>query len=106
MENQVNTVSIYTAEGCEVIRDCFIIVLDNTPLGSVYNWPAGLCLSKTETGTYKHVAELACVARAGQYHWFRNNSEITNLVTDWLEHNEYTWPLDREQQAQFILTFL
>lgn len=105
VENQVNSISIYTAEGCEVIHNCYVIVLE-TPHGLNKSWGGGLCYSTDHQGTYKHISDLACVNKNGRYRWFLNNGEITVSVKEWLEHNGYTWPLNAEQQAHFTLTFL
>ena len=43
--------------------------------------------------------------RLEYYLWFLNNRNITTKVVNWMRNHNITWPLDEEDQAQFLLTF-
>jgi hypothetical protein len=94
VERSVDSVSIYTHHGCETVRNCYVIVLDHK-----------LYYSMTRTGAFLHVTDLASVTVHTHTQWYRD-SDITRSVNQWLRDNHYTWPLDKQQHAHFLLTFL
>ena len=38
--------------------------------------------------------------------WYRDSHNISSSIQAWLDHLGYTWPLTKDQQAHFILTFV
>lgn len=96
-----DTVSIYTIEGCETVKNCHVIVVPEDP-NLLFTGPY---YSITETGSYQHLDHLACIAQHNTYKWF-HRGDITDQVEQWLMANSYTWPLATPQLEHFLLTFL
>ena len=42
----------------------------------------------------------------GTTQWYHNSHNISSSIQAWLDHLGYTWPLTKDQQAHFILTFV
>lgn len=98
------TISIYTAAGIKTVKNCYVMVLgpDNP-----FNWPAGLYYTTDrDLSTYEYLSDLVCLTLHDTYVWYHGSQDITMDVYDWLEHNQYEWPLNKAQLAHFTLRFL
>lgn len=97
------TVTIYSNSGTETYTDAQIMIVDGA---NRLNWLVGLWIRR-RSSTYVYASRLTSVQIAdGDYIWYRGSQDLTDAVYDWLDINEYTWPLDREQFAHFTLTWL